>query len=127
MEFIRYREEHLLNIIVGVCSQPGVWEALLAALEVLIRADHPQQMFNVKQLLRARAVHHFLLTCQVLQVLSRSFTLGGVFCSGFCLVTQYYGLKFLSMEFSSFLLLSFPGALLSANSPGVFQPLPLIV
>lgn len=73
------REEHVLNIIVGVCSQPGVWEALLAALEVLIRADHPQQMFNVKQLLRARAVHHFLLTCQVLQVLSRSFTLGGVF------------------------------------------------
>ncbi|KAF5922014.1 hypothetical protein HPG69_015464 [Diceros bicornis minor] len=45
----------------------GVWETLLAALEVLIRADHHQQMFNIKQLLKARVVHHFLLTCQVLQ------------------------------------------------------------
>ncbi|KAF3823867.1 hypothetical protein GH733_006871 [Mirounga leonina] len=45
----------------------GAWEMLLAALEVLIRADHHQQVFNIKQLLKARVVHHFLLTCQVLQ------------------------------------------------------------
>lgn len=50
--------------------QQGVWETLLAALEILIRANHHQQMFNIKQLLKAQVVHHFLLTCQVLQVLS---------------------------------------------------------
>lgn len=58
-------------VLIGVClfSQQGVWETLLAALEVLIRADHHQQMFNIKQLLKAQVVHHFLLTCQVVQVL----------------------------------------------------------
>lgn len=58
-------------VLIGVCLSPqqGVWETLLAALEVLIRADHHQQMFNIKQLLKAQVVHHFLLTCQVLQVL----------------------------------------------------------
>ncbi|XP_059533375.1 lysosomal-trafficking regulator isoform X5 [Myotis daubentonii] len=64
---VKLLEELLLDWKVWRKAEPGVWEALLAALEVLIRADHPQQMFNVKQLLRARAVHHFLLTCQVLQ------------------------------------------------------------
>lgn len=62
-------------------SQQGAWETLLVALEVLIRADHHQQVFNIKQLLKARVVHHFLLTCQVLQVLyfARNFTLGDIF------------------------------------------------
>ncbi|NXC46503.1 LYST regulator, partial [Penelope pileata] len=50
-----------------VISILGVWETLLAALEILIRANHHQQMFNIKQLLKAQVVHHFLLTCQVLQ------------------------------------------------------------
>ncbi|XP_069036025.1 lysosomal-trafficking regulator isoform X2 [Lepisosteus oculatus] len=48
-------------------AQSGVWETLLAALEILIRVHHPQQVFNIKQLLKAQVVHHFLLTCQVLQ------------------------------------------------------------
>ncbi|CAK6442252.1 unnamed protein product [Pipistrellus nathusii] len=64
---VKLLEELLLDWKVWRKAEPGVWEALLAALELLIRADHPQQMFNVKQLLRARVVHHFLLTCQVLQ------------------------------------------------------------
>ncbi|KAL0609262.1 Lysosomal-trafficking regulator, partial [Plecturocebus cupreus] len=51
----------------AIIQDQGVWETLLAALEVLIRADHHQQMFNIKQLLKAQVVHHFLLTCQVLQ------------------------------------------------------------
>lgn len=44
-----------------------MWETLLAALEVLIRVEHQQQQFNIKQLLNAHVVQHFLLTCQVLQ------------------------------------------------------------
>lgn len=65
------KHEPCFPITLCIClfSQHGVWEALLAALEVLIRADHQQQMFNIKQLLKAQVVHHFLLTCQVLQVL----------------------------------------------------------
>ena len=52
-----------------VCvSQGGVWETLLAALEVLIRVHHPLQVFNIRQLLNAQVVQRFLLTCQVLQV-----------------------------------------------------------
>lgn len=60
-----------ITVLIGAClfSQQGVWETLLAALEVLIRAEHQQQQFNIKQLLNAHVVHHFLLTCQVLQVL----------------------------------------------------------
>lgn len=49
-------------------AQSGVWETLLAALEILIREQHPQQAFNIQQLLKAQVVHRFLLTCQVLQV-----------------------------------------------------------
>lgn len=60
-----------ITVLIGAClfSQQGVWETLLATLEVLIRAEHQQQQFNIKQLLNAHVVHHFLLTCQVLQVL----------------------------------------------------------
>ncbi|XP_072827119.1 lysosomal-trafficking regulator isoform X2 [Vicugna pacos] len=60
-------EELLLDWKIWNKAEEGVWEGLLAALEVLIRADHQQQVFNIKQLLKARVVHHFLLTCQVLQ------------------------------------------------------------
>ncbi|XP_004620422.2 lysosomal-trafficking regulator isoform X1 [Sorex araneus] len=60
-------EELLLDWKIWNKAEPGVWETLLAALEVLIRADHQLQMYNIKQLLKARVVHHFLLTCQVLQ------------------------------------------------------------
>lgn len=48
-------------------AQSGVWETLLAALEILIREHHPQQAFNIQQLLKSQVVHRFLLTCQVLQ------------------------------------------------------------
>ncbi|XP_061083889.1 lysosomal-trafficking regulator-like isoform X5 [Conger conger] len=48
-------------------AKDGVWETLLAALEILIRVHHPQQSFNIQQLLKAQVVHCFLLTCQVLQ------------------------------------------------------------
>ncbi|XP_077024529.1 lysosomal-trafficking regulator isoform X2 [Tamandua tetradactyla] len=60
-------EELLLDWKIWNKAEEGVWETLLAALEVLIRVDHHQQMFNIKQLLKAGVVHHFLLTCQVLQ------------------------------------------------------------
>uniref|UniRef100_A0A8C4N483 BEACH domain-containing protein n=1 Tax=Eptatretus burgeri TaxID=7764 RepID=A0A8C4N483_EPTBU len=48
-------------------AQAGVWETLMAAMEILIRETHPAQMFNVKQLLRARLVEQLLLTCLLLQ------------------------------------------------------------
>ncbi|XP_047617651.1 lysosomal-trafficking regulator isoform X6 [Phacochoerus africanus] len=64
---VKLLEELLLDWKIWNKAEQGVWESLLAALEVLIRADHQQQMFNIKQLLKARVVHHFLLTCQVLQ------------------------------------------------------------
>lgn len=68
--YAQYGVSIILNYIpVLFAFQQGVWETLLAALEILIRANHHQQMFNVKQLLKAQVVHHFLLTCQVLQVL----------------------------------------------------------
>uniref|UniRef100_A0A4X2K228 Lysosomal-trafficking regulator n=1 Tax=Vombatus ursinus TaxID=29139 RepID=A0A4X2K228_VOMUR len=65
---VKLLEELLLDWKIWSKAEQGVWEALLAALEVLIRANHHLQMFNIKQLLKARVVHHFLLTCQVLQV-----------------------------------------------------------
>ena len=52
--------------------QCGVWETLLAALEILIRVHHPHQVFNIRQFLKAEVVHRFLLTCQVLQVGTQS-------------------------------------------------------
>ncbi|XP_029787472.1 lysosomal-trafficking regulator isoform X3 [Suricata suricatta] len=64
---VKLLEELLLDWKIWNKAKHGAWEALLAALEVLIRADHQQQVFNIKQLLKARVVHHFLLTCQVLQ------------------------------------------------------------
>uniref|UniRef100_A0A8C4YM44 Lysosomal trafficking regulator n=1 Tax=Gopherus evgoodei TaxID=1825980 RepID=A0A8C4YM44_9SAUR len=64
---IKLLEDLLLDWKIWSKAQQGVWETLLAALEILIRANHHQQMFNIKQLLKARVVHHFLLTCQVLQ------------------------------------------------------------
>ncbi|XP_060047951.1 lysosomal-trafficking regulator isoform X2 [Erinaceus europaeus] len=64
---VKLLEELLLDWKIWNKAEHAVWETLLAALEVLIRADHQQQMFNIKQLLKARVVHHFLLTCQVLQ------------------------------------------------------------
>ncbi|XP_053567057.1 lysosomal-trafficking regulator isoform X2 [Bombina bombina] len=64
---VRLLEHLLLEWKIWSKAETGVWETLLAALEVLIRANHPHQMFNIKQLLKARVVHHFLLACQVLQ------------------------------------------------------------
>uniref|UniRef100_A0A5F8GZ26 Lysosomal trafficking regulator n=1 Tax=Monodelphis domestica TaxID=13616 RepID=A0A5F8GZ26_MONDO len=64
---VKLLEELLLDWKIWSKAKQGVWETLLAALEVLIRANHHLQMFNIKQLLKARVVHHFLLTCQVLQ------------------------------------------------------------
>ncbi|XP_006872071.1 PREDICTED: lysosomal-trafficking regulator [Chrysochloris asiatica] len=64
---VKLLEELLFDWKIWHKAEEGVWETLLAALEILIRADHHQQMFNIKQLLKARVVHHFLLTCQVLQ------------------------------------------------------------
>ncbi|XP_054255258.1 lysosomal-trafficking regulator isoform X2 [Indicator indicator] len=64
---IQLLEKLLLDWKIWSKAKQGVWETLLAALEILIRANHPQQMFNIKQLLKAQVVHHFLLTCQVLQ------------------------------------------------------------
>ncbi|XP_062980418.1 lysosomal-trafficking regulator [Elgaria multicarinata webbii] len=64
---VQLLEELLLDWKIWSKSQQGVWETLLSALEVLIQDNHWQQMFNIKQLLKARVVHHFLRTCQVLQ------------------------------------------------------------
>ncbi|XP_048656352.1 lysosomal-trafficking regulator isoform X3 [Marmota marmota marmota] len=64
---VKLLEELLLDWKIWNKAEPGVWETLLAALEALIRAEHQQQWFNTQQLLKARAVHHFLLMCQVLQ------------------------------------------------------------
>ncbi|XP_036091506.1 lysosomal-trafficking regulator isoform X4 [Rousettus aegyptiacus] len=64
---VRLLEELLLDWKIWNKAERGVWEALLAALGALIRAEHQQQVLNVRQLLEARVVHHFLLTCQVLQ------------------------------------------------------------
>ncbi|KAJ7342276.1 hypothetical protein JRQ81_009999 [Phrynocephalus forsythii] len=64
---VKLLEELLLDWKIWSKSQQGVWEMLLSALEILIQDNHWQQMFNIKQLLKARIVHHFLRTCQVLQ------------------------------------------------------------
>ncbi|XP_065586174.1 lysosomal-trafficking regulator [Cyrtonyx montezumae] len=64
---VQLLEKLLLDWKIWSKAKQGVWETLLAALEILIRADHHQQMFNVKQLLKAQVVQHFLLTFQVLQ------------------------------------------------------------
>ncbi|KAM4608027.1 lysosomal-trafficking regulator [Polymixia lowei] len=64
---IRLLSEVLLDWKVWAKAECGVWETLLAALEILIRVHHPQQVFNIRQFLKAQVVHRFLLTCQVLQ------------------------------------------------------------
>lgn len=64
---VKLLQELLLDWKIWNKAEQGVWETLLAALEVLIRVEHQQQQFNITQLLNARVVHHFLLTCQVLQ------------------------------------------------------------
>ncbi|KAF6725608.1 Lysosomal-trafficking regulator [Oryzias melastigma] len=64
---LRLLSEILLDWKVWAKAQFGVWETLLAALEILIRVHHPYQVFNIRQLLNAGVVHRFLLTCQVLQ------------------------------------------------------------
>ncbi|XP_051470632.1 lysosomal-trafficking regulator isoform X2 [Apus apus] len=64
---VQLLEKLLLDWKIWSKAKQGVWETLLAALEILIRANHHEQMFNIKQLLKAQVVHHFLLTCQVLQ------------------------------------------------------------
>ncbi|XP_033874007.3 lysosomal-trafficking regulator-like isoform X2 [Acipenser ruthenus] len=64
---VKLLSEVLLDWKIWAKAQCGVWETLLAALEIMIRVNHPQQMFNVKQFLKAQVVHRFLLTCQVLQ------------------------------------------------------------
>ncbi|XP_034753584.1 lysosomal-trafficking regulator isoform X3 [Etheostoma cragini] len=57
----------LLDWKIWAKAECGVWETLLAALEILIRVHHPYQVYNIRQLLKAEVVHRFLLTCQVLQ------------------------------------------------------------
>ncbi|XP_039706305.1 lysosomal-trafficking regulator isoform X7 [Pteropus medius] len=64
---VKLLEALLLDWKIWRKAERGVWETLLAALGALIRAEHQQQLLNVRQLLEARVVHHFLLTCQVLQ------------------------------------------------------------
>ncbi|XP_033860353.3 lysosomal-trafficking regulator-like isoform X2 [Acipenser ruthenus] len=64
---VKLLSEVLLDWKIWAKAQCGVWETLLAALEIMIRVNHPQQMFNVKQFLKAQVIHRFLITCQVLQ------------------------------------------------------------
>nr|XP_057914287.1 lysosomal-trafficking regulator isoform X6 [Doryrhamphus excisus] len=64
---IRLLSDVLLDWKIWAKAECGVWETLLAALEILIRVHHPYQVFNIRQLLKAEVVHRFLLTCQVLQ------------------------------------------------------------
>ncbi|XP_052428937.1 lysosomal-trafficking regulator isoform X2 [Carassius gibelio] len=67
LQDLRLLSEILLDWKIWAKAQCGVWETLLTALEILIRVHHPQQMFNIGQLLKAQVVHRFLLACQVLQ------------------------------------------------------------
>ncbi|XP_069810685.1 lysosomal-trafficking regulator [Dendropsophus ebraccatus] len=60
-------EHLLLDWKVWSKAEVGVWETLMTCLELLIRDSHPYKVFNIRQLLKARVVHHFLLACQVLQ------------------------------------------------------------
>ncbi|XP_053188690.1 lysosomal-trafficking regulator isoform X1 [Scomber japonicus] len=64
---IRLLSDILLDWKIWAKAECGVWETLLAALEILIRVHHPHQVFNIRQFLKAEVVHRFLLTCQVLQ------------------------------------------------------------
>ncbi|XP_026525210.1 lysosomal-trafficking regulator isoform X2 [Notechis scutatus] len=64
---VKLLEELLFDWKIWSKAQQGVWKTLLSALEILIQDNHWQQLFNIKQLLKAQVVHHFLRTCQVLQ------------------------------------------------------------
>ncbi|XP_055358676.1 lysosomal-trafficking regulator isoform X4 [Betta splendens] len=64
---IKLLSDILLDWKIWAKAECGVWETLLAALEILIRVHHPHQVFNIRQFLNAKVVHRFLLTCQVLQ------------------------------------------------------------
>ncbi|XP_037321151.2 lysosomal-trafficking regulator isoform X2 [Pungitius pungitius] len=64
---IKLLSDVLLDWKIWAKAECGVWETLLAALEILIRVHHPYQVFNIRQFLKAEVVHRFLLTCQVLQ------------------------------------------------------------
>ncbi|XP_028280136.1 lysosomal-trafficking regulator isoform X3 [Parambassis ranga] len=64
---IKMLSDILLDWKIWAKAECGVWETLLAALEILIRVHHPNQVFNIRQFLKAEVVHRFLLTCQVLQ------------------------------------------------------------
>ncbi|XP_056422915.1 lysosomal-trafficking regulator isoform X3 [Hyla sarda] len=64
---VRLLEHLLLDWKIWSKAKVGVWETLMTCLEILIRDNHPYKLFNIKQLLKARVVHHFLLACQVLQ------------------------------------------------------------
>ncbi|XP_063162622.1 lysosomal-trafficking regulator isoform X2 [Candoia aspera] len=64
---VKLLEELLFDWKIWSKAQPGVWKTLLSALETLIQDNHWQQLFNIKQLLKAQVVHHLLRTCQVLQ------------------------------------------------------------
>ncbi|XP_033836122.1 lysosomal-trafficking regulator isoform X1 [Periophthalmus magnuspinnatus] len=64
---IKLLADILLDWKIWAKAECGVWETLLAALEILIRVHHPHQVFNIRQFLKAEVVHRFLLTCQVLQ------------------------------------------------------------
>uniref|UniRef100_A0A8C6VCC8 Lysosomal trafficking regulator n=1 Tax=Naja naja TaxID=35670 RepID=A0A8C6VCC8_NAJNA len=64
---VKLLEELMFDWKIWSKAQQGVWKTLLSALEILIQDNHWQQLFNIKQLLKAQVVHHFLRTCQVLQ------------------------------------------------------------
>uniref|UniRef100_A0AAV2JKV3 Lysosomal trafficking regulator n=1 Tax=Knipowitschia caucasica TaxID=637954 RepID=A0AAV2JKV3_KNICA len=64
---VKLLSDILLDWKIWAKAECGVWETLLAALEILIRVHHPHQVFNIRQFLKAEVVHRFLLTCQVLQ------------------------------------------------------------
>ncbi|KAM9809788.1 lysosomal-trafficking regulator isoform 6-T9 [Syngnathus typhle] len=64
---IRLLSDILLDWKIWAKAECGVWETLLAALEILIRVHHPYQVLNIRQFLKAEVVDRFLLTCQVLQ------------------------------------------------------------
>lgn len=64
---IQLLEHLLLDWKIWSKAEEGVWEMLLTSLQILIRDNHPLKVFNIKQFLKARVVHHFLLACQILQ------------------------------------------------------------
>ncbi|KAG8583312.1 hypothetical protein GDO81_008368 [Engystomops pustulosus] len=66
---VRLLEKLLLDWKIWSKAEIGVWETLMTSLEILIRDTHPYKLFNIKQLLKAKVVHHFLLGCQVLQMI----------------------------------------------------------